>query len=89
MKPAPFAYARARSVAHAIELLANEDARLLAGGQSLMATLNMRLSSPSLLVDMNGIAGLDQINCEAGRVEIGSMVRAAAAASATAGADTA
>ena len=43
LKPAPFAYAKARSVAHAIELLGTEDARLLAGGQSLIATLNMRL----------------------------------------------
>ena len=45
VKPAPFAYARAKSVAHAIELLAQPEARLLAGGQSLMATLNMRLQS--------------------------------------------
>ena len=60
MKPAPFAYAKARSVAHAIELLADDDARLLAGGQSLIATLNMRLSVPALLVDINGIGGLAQ-----------------------------
>lgn len=81
MKPVAFAYAKARTVDHAIELLSGHDgeARVLAGGQSLMATLNMRLSSPSLLVDINGIAGLDQINCEAGRVEIGALVRAAAA----------
>ena len=61
MKPAPFAYAKARSLAHAIELLAHDDARLLAGGQSLIATLNMRLSHPALLVDINGIGGLDSI----------------------------
>ena len=61
MKPAPFAYAKARSLEHAIELLANDDARLLAGGQSLIATLNMRLSHPQLLVDINGIGGLDGI----------------------------
>jgi len=81
VKPVAFAYAKARTVDHAIELLSGHDgeARVLAGGQSLMATLNMRLSSPSLLVDINGIAGLDQINCEAGRVEIGALVRAAAA----------
>ena len=48
LKPAPFAYAKARSVAHAIELLANDEARLLAGGQSLIATLNMRLISACL-----------------------------------------
>ena len=47
MKPAPFAYAKARSVAHAIDLLAQDEARLLAGGQSLVATLNMRLDRPA------------------------------------------
>ena len=79
MKPAPFAYAKARSVAHAIELLATDDARLLAGGQSLIATLNMRLSQPALLVDINGISGLDQIALKNGDVEIGALVRHAQA----------
>ena len=75
MKPAPFAYARARSVAQAIELLAHEEARLLAGGQSLIATLNMRLSAPRLLVDLNGIGGLDGIARNDGWLEIGALVR--------------
>ena len=79
MKPAPFAYAKARSVAHAIELLATEDARLLAGGQSLIATLNMRLSEPALLVDINGIGGLDRITLQNAHVEIGALVRYAQA----------
>lgn len=79
MKPAPFAYAKARSVAHAIELLATHDARLLAGGQSLIATLNMRLSQPALLVDINGISGLDQVTLKNGDVEIGALVRHAQA----------
>ena len=79
MKPAPFAYAKARSVAHAIELLAAEDARLLAGGQSLIATLNMRLSEPALLVDINGIGGLDRISLQNAHVEIGALVRYAQA----------
>ena len=57
LKPAPFAYARARSVAHAIELLGEDEARLLAGGQSLIATLNMRLDRPCLLIDINAIPG--------------------------------
>ena len=49
MKPAPFAYAKARSVEDAVKLLGEhgDGAKLLAGGQSLMATLNMRLSQPS------------------------------------------
>jgi len=79
LKPAPFAYAKARSVAHAIELLATEDARLLAGGQSLIATLNMRLSEPELLVDINGIGGLDRITLQNAHVEIGALVRYAQA----------
>jgi carbon-monoxide dehydrogenase medium subunit len=79
VKPAPFAYARARSVAHAIELLGTDDARLLAGGQSLIATLNMRLSEPALLVDINGISGLDRITVENAHVGIGALVRYAQA----------
>jgi carbon-monoxide dehydrogenase medium subunit len=79
MKPAPFAYAKARSVAHALELLAHDDARLLAGGQSLIATLNMRLSHPALLVDINGVAGLDGIASKNGEVELGALVRYAQA----------
>ena len=75
MKPAAFAYAKARSIDHAIELLGAPEARLLAGGQSLMAGLNMRLASPSLLIDINDIAGLDRIEFKDGRVEIGAMVR--------------
>ena len=79
MKPAPFAYAKARSLAHAVELLAGADARVLAGGQSLMATLNMRLSQPALLVDINGIEGLDAISAKNGQIEIGALVRHAQA----------
>jgi carbon-monoxide dehydrogenase medium subunit len=77
LKPAPFAYAKARSLEDAIARLAahNGEAKLLAGGQSLVATLNMRLSSPSLLVDINGIAGLDAISVKNGMVEIGAMTR--------------
>jgi carbon-monoxide dehydrogenase medium subunit len=79
LKPAPFGYAKARSLAHAIELLANDDARLLAGGQSLIATLNMRLSHPQLLIDINGIGGLDGIVLSGGQVSIGALVRHAQA----------
>jgi carbon-monoxide dehydrogenase medium subunit len=77
LKPAAFAYAKARSVEHAIELLGEHhgEARLLAGGQSLIATLNMRLASPPLLIDINDIAGLDRIAVKDGRVEIGAMAR--------------
>ncbi|MFI4971766.1 MAG: FAD binding domain-containing protein [Hyphomicrobiales bacterium] len=80
MKPAPFAYKKVRSLAEAVALLGeHKDARLLAGGQSLIATLNMRLSAPSLLIDINGIAGLDGISHKAGTIEIGALTRHAAA----------
>ena len=76
MKPAPFAYKKARSLDEAVALLGeHKDARLLAGGQSLIATLNMRLSAPSLLIDINGIGGLDGIAEKNGVVEIGALVR--------------
>ena len=75
MKPAPFAYAKAKSVEDAIKLLGQADARLLAGGQSLMATLNMRLSSPKLLIDLNGISSLAGISVKNGQVEIGALTR--------------
>jgi aerobic carbon-monoxide dehydrogenase medium subunit len=76
VKPAAFAYAKARSLDDAIRLLGeHSDAKLLAGGQSLIATLNMRLSHPSLLVDINGVAGLDGISVKDGTVEIGAMTR--------------
>ncbi|HVE05274.1 MAG TPA: xanthine dehydrogenase family protein subunit M [Rhizomicrobium sp.] len=79
VKPAPFAYARAKSVAHAIELLAQPEARLLAGGQSLMATLNMRLSAPKLLIDLNHVTGLSGIAVKNGQLEIGALTRHAEA----------
>ncbi len=75
MKPAPFAYAKAKSVEDAIRLLGEPEARLLAGGQSLMATLNMRLSAPKLLIDINGIGGLSGISVTNEQVEIGALTR--------------
>ncbi len=79
MKPAPFAYKKARSLEEAIGLLGETDARLLAGGQSLIATLNMRLSSPSLLIDINHIGGLGGVTHKNGKIEIGALVRHAQA----------
>ena len=80
MKPAPFAYKKARSLEEAVALLGeHKDARLLAGGQSLIATLNMRLSAPTLLIDIIGIGGLDGISHKAGTIEIGALVRHATA----------
>jgi carbon-monoxide dehydrogenase medium subunit len=80
VKPAPFAYKKARSVDEALSLMAGEpEARLLAGGQTLIASLNMRLSAPPLLIDINGIDGLDRIEASNGSVQIGALVRHAQA----------
>ena len=79
MKPAPFSYQKARSLDEAIAMLGEKDARLLAGGQSLIATLNMRLSSPSLLIDINGLNGLNVISEKNGMIEIGALARHAQA----------
>jgi carbon-monoxide dehydrogenase medium subunit len=77
VKPAPFAYAKAKTLKEAVTLLGKhkDDARLLAGGQSLIATLNMRLSAPELLIDINGIKNLNGIAKRGKHVEIGALAR--------------
>ncbi len=78
MKPPPFEYVRARSVEEALAALAagGEDAKPIAGGQSLVPALNMRLVRPSVLVDIND-AGLGEVSTN-GDVRIGATVRQAA-----------
>ena len=75
MKPAPFDYVIPDSIEQAIALLANEDveAHALAGGQSLVAAMNMRLSRPELLVDLGKLDDLDFIRQEEGALTIGAM----------------
>jgi len=77
VKPRKFSYVRAGSVAEVLELLGRhgEDARVLAGGQSLMPTLNMRLSEPKVLVDINRIEALKGISVRDGSVRIGAVTR--------------
>jgi aerobic carbon-monoxide dehydrogenase medium subunit len=77
VKPAPFAYARAASLEQVFDLLARhgDDARLLAGGQSLIPTLNLRLSAPALLIDINGLDELAGIAVENGELRIGALTR--------------
>lgn len=81
MKPAPFTYVRAESVEHAVDALRDhgDDAKLLAGGQSLVPAMNMRLARPAVLVDVNRLAGLDSIDAENGSIRIGALVRQGAA----------
>ena len=66
MKPAPFDYLRAMTAQDALDALAQygEDARVLAGGQSLMAVLNMRLAQPKLLIDISRTAELDAVRVD-------------------------
>lgn len=79
MKPAPFDYRRPGSLAEAAAILAGEpDAKVLAGGQSLVPLLSMRLAAPAMLVDINGIPGLDTIRVEDGGVRVGALARHAA-----------
>ena len=77
MKPAPFAYVRAASLDQVFDLLARhgDEARLLAGGQSLIPTLNLRLSAPALLIDINGLDELAGIAVENGGLRIGALTR--------------
>ena len=80
MKPAPFAYHSPTSIAEVLELLARlEDAKLLAGGQSLIPLLNFRLASPANIVDINRVADLAHITERDGGVAIGAGVRQAEA----------
>jgi 2-furoyl-CoA dehydrogenase FAD binding subunit len=79
MKPAAFDYVRAESVDEALAVLAAEgsDARVMAGGQSLMAMLNMRLAKPKVLIDIMRLRELAGIESRAGSVVIGAGVRQA------------
>ena len=73
LKAASFAYAKPRSVAEALELLNRPGAKVLAGGQSLIPTLNMRLSSPELLVDITGLRELSGISLRNNLLRIGAL----------------
>ena len=77
MKAPSFAYARPDSIDEAIGLLRQygEDAKVLAGGQSLMATLNMRLSAPEILVDINHLESLAGITLVGEVLRIGALTR--------------
>jgi len=75
--PAPVGYARAGSVADALALLAQhgEDARVIAGGHSLIPMMRLRLARPEVLVDINDLAELKGIRIEGDEIVIGAMVR--------------
>ena len=77
MKSPAFDYVRATSAQQALALLAQhgDDARLLAGGQTLLATLNLRLSRPALLVDIGGLHALAGISLQGGTLRIGALTK--------------
>ena len=77
MKPAKFEYHAPATLEAAIALLAQYqgEARLLAGGQSLVPMMNFRLATPSAIIDLNRIPDLGYIRAEAGTVRIGAMTR--------------
>ena len=79
MKPVPFAYTRPTSLEDTLAALAEagEDAKILAGGQSLVPALNMRLLRPSLLVDVNRVEGLDAVDSRDDAIVVGATVRQA------------
>lgn len=76
MKPPPFEYHAPRSLSEAVKLVAElPDAKLIAGGQSLMPMLNMRFIAPSHLIDLNRIGDLRYIKKSADAIAIGAMTR--------------
>ena len=77
MKPAPFEYHRAWTAAEVVQTLTElgEDAKVIAGGQSLAPMMNFRLARPSALVDVNTVTGLDYIQREGDVLRIGALTR--------------
>ena len=78
MKPASFKYVAAASLDHALALKAEhgDEARFLAGGQSLIPAMNFRLARPEVLIDINGLTELSGIDrSEAGRLRVGALTR--------------
>ncbi len=75
MKPASFAYVRPGTVEDTLAELGREGAKVLAGGQSLVPVLAMRLGRPSTLVDLNAVPDLKELSRDGGRVRVAAMVR--------------
>jgi carbon-monoxide dehydrogenase medium subunit len=74
VKPRPFRYSRPESIAEALALL-DADAKVLAGGQSLIPLLNMRLAAPDHLVDINRLTELSYVKVSGGQVRVGALAR--------------
>jgi len=76
VKPAPFRYVAAESLEHALAVKAEQgdDAKFLAGGQSLVPAMNFRLAQPAMLIDLNGLRDLDFVRAD-GPLRIGALAR--------------
>jgi aerobic carbon-monoxide dehydrogenase medium subunit len=79
MKPAPFVYQRPGTVAEVVDVLGQQadEAKILAGGQSLVPLMNLRLAAPGVLVDINWVEGLDRVETTAAGLVIGASARQA------------
>jgi carbon-monoxide dehydrogenase medium subunit len=77
VKPPPFEYRAARSVDEAVELLHSlgDEAKIIAGGQSLIPMMNFRLAQPGILIDVNGLDELDFVRAEAAELVVGARTR--------------
>ena len=75
MKPAPFSYVRPGSLADVLGELAAGDGKVLAGGQSLVPVLAMRLGRPGTLVDINSVAELDELTVSGSGSRAGEVLR--------------
>ena len=77
MKPAPFSYYCPATIEEAVSLLDQygDDGKVLAGGQSLMPLMSLRLARPAVIVDLNRVAGLDNVAANGGGLSIGALTR--------------
>ena len=77
MKPPPFRYSRPGTVAEALAVLAElgEEGKVLAGGQSLIPLLSLRLAAPAHLIDINRLPGLSYVRADDGEVRVGALAR--------------
>jgi len=80
MKPAPFEFHAPATIDAVVELLARrgEEGKIIAGGQSLIPTMNFRLARPACLIDVNGVSELDFLRIAGGRLRVGALTRHAA-----------
>jgi len=77
VKPAPFEYIRPGSLAEALDALTRHasNGKILAGGQSLVPMMNLRLVKPAVLIDINRVPGLADVRVDGGELVVGALAR--------------